>query len=167
MPDHLAEINKIIEEHQTIRRHVKLLGESIGDHEALLSLQSARPDWIPGQLDILSEKQNKLTQTINFLSEGLKNHFAQEQRALPSGLGEFLMRALILAHQEIGKAIKEAKAMAANTKLEGLSREDLMSQEAEMQQKVGNLCHLIEEHTNKEELMLEMVQRTLKERASK
>jgi hemerythrin len=167
MSDYLAEINKIIEEHQAIRRHVKLVGESIGDQEALLSLQSARPDWIPGRLEILSEKQNKLTQTINFLSEGLKNHFAKEEMFLPPVLGEFLMRALILEHREIGKAIKEVRAMAANTKLEGLSREDLMSREAEIQQKVGNLCNLIEEHANKEELMLEMVQRALEEKALK
>ena len=32
MPDYLAEINEIMEEHQTIRGHVKLVGESIGDH---------------------------------------------------------------------------------------------------------------------------------------
>ena len=161
MSDYLAEINNIIEEHQTIRGHVKLVGESIGDQEALFSLQSTRPDWIPGRLEILSEKQNKLVQTISSLSEGLKIHFAKEERFLPPVLGELIMRALILEHQEIMKAIKEVRTIATDTKLEGLSREDLMSQEAEIQQKVGNLCNLIEEHANKEELMLEMVQRAL------
>ena len=167
MSNYLAEINIIIEEHQAIKRHVKLVGESIGDQEALFSLQSARPDWIPGRLEILSEKQNKLTQTINFLSEGLKNHFTKEERALPSLLGKFLMRALILEHREIIEAVKVALVMVANIKLEGLSREDLMTQEMKIQQKVSDLSNLIEEHAGKEEQMLEMVQKVLEEKASR
>ena len=164
MADYLAKINEIIAEHQTIRGHVKLVGESIGDQEALLSLQRVRPDWIPGRMEILSEKQNKLTQTISSLSEGLRNHFAKEERLLPPILGEFLMQALILEHREIGKTTEEASAMAADTGMEGLSREDLISRETEIQQKISYLCNLIEEHASKEELMLEMVQRALEEK---
>jgi len=164
MLDNLAKIKEIIEEHQTIRGHVKLVGDSITDQEALLSLQSARPDWIPGRLEILSEKQNRLQQTIGFLSEGLKNHFAKEEKLLPPLLGKFLMQALSLEHHEIGKVINEARSMVVSTKLEGLSREDLMSKEAEIQQIVNSLCHLIEEHADKEDLMLEMVQRALEEK---
>ena len=164
MSDNLARIKEIIEEHQTIRGHVKLVGDSITDQEALLSLQSARPDWIPGRLEILSEKQNKLRQTISFLSEGLKNHFAKEEKVLPPFLGKFLMQALSLEHNEIGKVINEARLMVVSTKLEGSSREDLMSKEAEIQQIVNSLCHLIEEHADKEDLMLEMVQRALEEK---
>ena len=39
MTDHLIEIREIIEEHHTIRRHIKLVGESIGDREAVFTLQ--------------------------------------------------------------------------------------------------------------------------------
>ena len=74
------------------------------------------------------------------------------------------MQALSLEHNEIGKVINEARSMVVSTKLEGLSREDLMSKEAEIQQIVNNLCHLIEEHADKEDLMLEMVQRALEEK---
>lgn len=161
MSDNLAKIKGIIEEHQTIRGNVKLVGDSITDQEALISLKSTRSDWSPGRLDILTEKQNKLQQTINFLSEGLTNHFALEEKVLPQFLGGFLMRALRLEHQAIRKAIHEAKSIAANTKLEGLSQEELISQDSDMQQRVNGLCHLIEEHADREDLMLEMVQRAL------
>lgn len=164
MSDNRAKINKIIDEHQIIRGHVKLVGESITDQEALLSLQSARTEWIPGRLEILSEKQNKLQKMINSLDEGLANHFAIEEGVLPPILGGFLMRALILEHQNIRRVLDNAKSMIANTKLEGLNREELMSREAEVQQTVNSLCHLIEEHANKEDLMLEMVQEALDEK---
>jgi hypothetical protein len=164
MVDNIAKIKEIIEEHQTIKGHVKLVGDSITDQEALLSLQSVRPEWIPGRLEILSHKQNKLEQTISFLAEGLKNHFAKEKEVLPSVLGEFLMRALLLEHKEIGESISKIKSMVTGTELEGLSRDELMAREAEIQQQVISLSGTIEEHASKEEQMLEMVQRALEEK---
>jgi hemerythrin len=163
MSDKLAIIRQIIDDHQTIRGHVKLVGDSLTDREALLALEKTRSDWIPGRREILSEKQNKLQQTLSFLDEGLKNHFAYEEEALPPLLGELLMRALILEHQQIQSKINEVKSMAANTKLEGLSREELLAKESYIQQVVESLSQLIEEHTTKEETILEMVQRALEE----
>jgi len=83
MSDNLAIINRVIEEHQTIRAYVKLAGDSTSDQEALMALTKMRPDWIPGQLDILTEKQNKLEQVLSSLQEGLRHHFDFEETALP------------------------------------------------------------------------------------
>ena len=53
MSDNLAKIKGIIEEHQTIRGNVKLVGDSITDQEALISFcpggksPAAIPRWIP------------------------------------------------------------------------------------------------------------------------
>jgi len=164
MSDELAIINRIIEEHETIKGHVKLVGDSVTDHEALASLEKARADWIPGRPEILSEKQKKLQQTISSLDEGLGNHFAFEERALPPLLGELLMQSLILEHRKIKKEIDAAKSVAAGIKLEGLSREELLSKELQMQQMVDNICQLVEEHATKEETVLAMLQSALEEK---
>lgn len=161
MSGHLAKIKEIIEEHQTIRGNVKLVGDSVSDQEALNSLRSTRSDWSPGQLELLSEKQNKLQQTVSLLDEGLKNHFAREEEVLPSVLGGFLMQALLLEHEEMRKAISKAKLMAFDTKLEGLSQEELVAKDSEIKQLVGSLSQLIEGHAEKEDMMLEMVKRAL------
>ena len=58
MLDSLAIINKVIEEHQAIRRNIKLVGDSIPDQEALTALEKVRADFIPGRLEVASEKQN-------------------------------------------------------------------------------------------------------------
>ncbi len=164
MEGDLAIISRIIEWHQTIRGHVKLVGDAISDREALMGMETARTDWIPGRLEKLAEKHNRLQQTLSFLGEGLNNHFAFEEKALPPLLGELFMRALVLDHQEIRKEIDEAKSTLGDTKLEGLSREELLSREAHIQQVVDSICQLFEEHATREEIMLGMLKRALEEK---
>jgi len=165
MEDNLAVINRIIEWHQAIMGYVKLVGDSISDQEALSALEKIRPDWIPGRPDILAEKQKKLKQVMGFVDEGLKNHFAYEEEVLPPLLGKLFMGALILEHQEIRKEIDEAKQIVADIKLEGLSRDELMSTESRIQQVINSICNLFEEHATKEEIILGMLQRVLEEKA--
>lgn len=164
MKDYLAIITKIIAEHQTIREHIKLIGDSVADREALTSLEKVSADWVTGQPGMPAKKQLKLQQAINALSEGLKNHFIFEEAALPPLLGELFMRALVLEHREIIGEIDEAKAIVAEAKLEGLSREDLLHQESHMQQMINSICLLVEEHATKEEAVLDMVKRGLEDK---
>ena len=164
MQDNLAIIKKVIEEHQTIREHVKLVGDSIPDQEAMTALERARADWIPGQLEVLSGKHKKLQQTISALEEGLKNHFAFEGKVLPPLLGELIMRALIIEHREIGREINNAKLVVINTNLEGLNRKELLLKELDIQQMIDIICSLIEEHATREEAILEMVRVALEEK---
>lgn len=163
MPDNLTIINRIIEEHETIRGHVKLVGDSISDQEALSSLKKVHSDWIPGRLEVLTEKQNRVRQAMSLLEEGLKNHFAYEEKVLPPLLGELFMRVIILDHQEVKKEIEQAKSIMADTKLEGLNREKLLAEEGRIQQVVDGIIQLIEEHATKEENLLEMLQRALQQ----
>jgi hypothetical protein len=161
MADNLKIVDRVIKEHHTIREHVKLIGDSVSDLEALFSLQKARPDWILSSMEALSEKQGKLQQTISALDEGLKNHFSFEEKLLPPLFGEFLMQALILEHREIKKRIDETESLLTNTKLEGLSRRELLSQKAQIQQKVEGILQLVEEHAGREETILKMLKKAL------
>ena len=164
MQDNLAIIRRIIEEHRAIRGHIKLIGDSTSDREAMNALTRARADWIPGRQEILSEKQKRLEQTLSLLDEGLKNHFYYEERYLPPLLGDLLMRALLLDHGEIRKEIDEAKSIVTDTKLEGLSREDLLPKESRMNRIINNICQVVEEHATNEEILLEMLERALEEK---
>lgn len=164
MSDKLAIINRVIEEHQKVRKYVKLVGDSVTDREALASLQKARTDWVPGRLEILSEKQKKLQQTVIALDEGLKNHFDYEEKYLPPILGELFMQALLIEHREINKGLNDAKITVTDTKLEGLSREQCLVEESTLQEVINNLCQAIEEHAHREEIILEMLQKALQEK---
>lgn len=162
MPDYLAKINEILDEHRTIGSGVKRVGDSVSDQEALASLKSVHSDWTPGRLELISEKQRKLKQTMSSLEEGLRKHFSKEEDVLPALLGEFLMQLLLLEHKEVTEKIDEVRLLASDSKLEGLTEAELKSKDSEIKQKISDFSRLIEEHADKEELMLEMVVRAMK-----
>lgn len=163
MEDYRTMFNKIKDEHVKIRGNIKLVGDSINDQEALRSLRKSRADRSPGRVEILSEKQRRLQQTLAALDHGLKNHFDIEVRYLPPFIGELFMRALFSEHREIEKQIDEAKLIAFNIELEGLNQDELLSKETQIHQIVDGLCHTIEEHSSKEEILLGMLEKGLRE----
>ena len=164
MSDQLEVIRRIIEWHKTIRGHARLVGESVTDIEALITLEKARTDWVPGRLEALSEKKDKLQQVISLLDEGLKNHFDYEEKALPPLLGDLVMRAIVLQHNEIIKETNEAKSMHSFLNLEELNRDELLAEELRVQQRIGIILQLVEEHATREDLVLEMVQNALEKK---
>jgi len=83
MLDNLALIDKIMEEHHTIRRHIKLAGDTLSDWEALISLQRAKADWISDESGTLSEKLEGLQKAISLLGDRLINHFALGEKGPP------------------------------------------------------------------------------------
>lgn len=161
MADDLATIRKIISAHHSVRRDVKHVGDSASDLEALFSLQQAQSGWAQSSIEALSKKQEQLVQTIALLDDGLRRHFALEEKSLPPLFGEVLMKALLLEHRDIGRKLEEAKAMVTGTALEGLSQEELLYTKSRLQQVVSNLCQMIEEHAGHEELILRMLERSL------
>jgi hemerythrin len=167
MSDNLVVIKRIREAHNTIKGHLKLVGDTVTDIEALFSLQKAHAGWSLSSTEALAENQRKLQQTLSALEEGLKNHFGLEEKALPPLLGELLMLALTLEHQEIAKLIGKAKSMVTDTKLEGLSQEKLLSKKSEIQRLVSSILQKVEEHASKEETVLKMVQKALESKQSK
>ncbi|MDY6917832.1 MAG: hemerythrin domain-containing protein [Chloroflexota bacterium] len=163
MEDSLTVIDRIRAEHDTIRDHVKLVGESVSDEEALASLRRTRSDWIPGRSDIVAEKQKTLGQMLKSLDEGLTNHFELEESLLPPLLGEVFMRGLAREHSQIMDAVNEAMSVVATAELEGLEREQLLSRESQMQQMIDNLSQLIADHAAREEALLSLLERGLRE----
>ena len=161
MLDNLTVIKQIIEDHVSIKKHVKLVGDSLGDYEAVSTLDKEYADLNPVQVQALSEKGEKLEQTFNMLGEGLRNHFAIEEKYLPSLLGEHLTRALLIEHREIENIIDRTKALVSGIKLEGLSREELISQKFAMQKTINDVGQMIEEHASEEEAVLSMLQKGL------
>jgi len=167
MSDNLSVIKSIIEAHHTVKGHLKLVGESETDLEAMFSLQKAHAEWSLSSMEALAENQKKLQQNLSALDEGLKNHFRLEQKSLPPLLGELVMLALTLDHQEIGKLIGRARSVVAETRLEGLNQEKLLSKKSEIQQLISNILQMVEEHAAKEETVLKMVQKALESKQSK
>jgi hypothetical protein len=166
MADYLEQIDRIIAEHQMIKGHLRLVGDSTSDQEALITLKSARSEWTPQRVDIISEKMNKLSRTVGSLREGLLNHFQLEEDILPPILGKILMQALLREHQEIMGKISEINSIIASPRMEKLSQDELAKQDTVLSQMTVNLCRLIEGHAEKEEQMLDMAKQVLQDEAT-
>lgn len=164
MADNLAIIQRVIAEHRVMRGDIRLVGESINDMEAVFSLQKVYSGWTQGSAEALTQKRDKLLQTMNFLGDGLKNHFAFEEKALPPILGEVLMQALMLEHREILEELGAAKSMVAKIPLAGAGQEELLTEKSHTQYVVSAVCQKSEEHAHREEVILNMVQKALEEK---
>ncbi|MFC1865055.1 hemerythrin domain-containing protein [Chloroflexota bacterium] len=161
MPDSLAVITRAVLEHHAIMEHVKLAGDTVNDIEALLTLQREHAGWTQSSIAALAEKQNRMQQAISFLEQGLKNHFAFEEDALIPMFGELLAKAILHEHHEISRQIESAKTILSNIKLEGLEQRELLSQKSEIQRTIDHLCQAVEEHAHHEEVIINMMKKTL------
>jgi hypothetical protein len=159
----MAVITRVISEHHAIRGHVKLAGDSVNDIEALSTLHRTRSGWSQTSIATLIDKRNELQQAVNFLEQGLKNHFGYEEKVLPSLFGELLMKALLYEHHEITRQIESVKILLNSTKMEGLEQPDLLSKKSEILLNINNLCQAVEEHAGHEEIILNMIKRALEQ----
>lgn len=163
MENYQAMLSKIKNEHMNIRENLKLVGDSMNDHEVLGALSGAQADWAPGNPDILSKKQERLQQNLAVLSEGLHNHFLFEMKNLSPFAGKIFILAISSEHREIEKQLDEAVTMAADLRLEGLSQQELLSEERRVQQTINSLGYAIEDHSAREEVLFEMLEKGLQE----
>lgn len=163
MSDVSAVITRVISEHQNIREHVKLAGDTVNDIETLLTLQKEQAGWSQSSIAELTEKQDRMQQAISFLEQGLKNHFAFEEKDVLPLFGKLLARAILHEHHEILRQIESAKTTLANMKLEGLEQQDLLSNKSQIQETVSHLGHAVEEHAHHEEIVLNMMKKALEE----
>lgn len=161
--ENLEIINQTIAAHRVIRGHVKLVGDAIPDKEALFNLSLQSPNWLPG-LRRLTEKQQKLQQTLSALDEGLQNHFTFEERYLPPLLGELLTRTLQLDHRKIKDGISNTKSLVSGTDLTALSPEEVISRQSLIHQRINDLREMIENHARTEEIVLKWLKRTLEDK---
>ena len=161
MIDQSAIIDRITTEHHSIRNHVRLVGDSLNDIEALFSLQRAHAGWTQASVENLSSKKLQLQQALSQIDEGLRNHFAYEEKSLESLFGQALIRALKYEHREIITQIEAAKAIAAETKLEELEQGDKLSSRSRLQQAVSSICQSVEQHAALEEQILKMLRKSL------
>lgn len=165
MADSLEIVRAVIEAHRRIREGMDSLKQkSMADREALDSLKDVRSQWIPGLPHEIASTQQQLEEALGLISQGLRGHFKWEEEVLPKVFGEgdsLFMRALIMEHSEINKRIDEATQAVSKVKLGGLSHEELVTRESAIQEVIGKLCQMVDEHASKEEMILEMVEKAL------
>jgi hemerythrin len=160
MADNLALVERLIADHNTIRGHVKLAGDTVNDFEAIASARQTYAGWSQASVASLEEGRKRLQQALSALSEGLANHFASEEEVLPALFGKALMGALLIEHAELRQSIAEAARKVALT-MEGLGQPELLARKTEIQHMMDGLCRTVEDHASREDMILGMLKKSL------
>jgi|ETNmetMinimDraft_16_1059900.scaffolds.fasta_scaffold91138_1 hemerythrin len=164
MTDHLKIIQNVTNEHNALKGNIKLVGDTVTDHEATTTLQKLRSGWIPGQLDVLDTRLDNLKQALSRLKKGLDSHFAFEEKTFPPLLGDMLTKALLMEHTQIMKEMDSSQKLLSEVNFNGLSREEIIAKEMQIQQVISRLAAIVESHHEKEETVMELIRKALQQK---
>ncbi|MDP2920699.1 MAG: hemerythrin domain-containing protein, partial [Dehalococcoidia bacterium] len=106
--------------------------------------------------------KTQLAATIDVLWTNLKKHFTYEEQHLTASLGEILSRAIIIEHEEIGREIQRVRQIINETNFEGLTQADVLARKDSLQQAIGKISQMIEEHARDEEVLVKLVKKATK-----
>jgi hypothetical protein len=109
----------------------------------------------------LNQKKTNLQKTMALLQEGLNNHFGYEEKYLPDILGKLLMQALLLDHEIIKNELARIDKQVAETNIENLDRNAILTTELQLQETIKTLSKMIENHAQREEVVLDMAKNAL------
>ena len=155
-------IQYISTEHTNIRRTVNSVGNAMTDLDTLFRLEAERFNLSLAPLQILSEKSARLAKIIDNLWKDLKEHFSYEEENLPDVLGDTLSKALKIEHAEIAREMEHVKNILTNSSFDGLTQPEMLAKKANLQQAIGKLCLMIEEHAKDEDVIIKLVKKATK-----
>jgi hemerythrin len=161
MPDAIYIIDKIIAEHHKIRDNLKLAGDSLNDVEASFLISNAFSGWTQASVAELATRKDHLMQALSALIQGLTTHFGYEEKYLPPLFGDLLMQALIYEHRGAFKQMEIAKKTVTDLDVDHLDARELQKEKVLIQDNISQLMQSIEEHAGHEEVILNMIKKSL------
>ena len=168
MEETIALIDKIIEEHKTISQRVRALEQVVNDASALLGLDAAREDFIPGRLDDQKQSLHNWQESLEIVDQGIQAHFSREETGLLTAFekhgGEMLasaLQALLFEHRELRGRLAKLKSDVAELAAGGLSREVWGGMVWGARSYLAHTRKLLEIHAQSERELLRMLRREL------
>ncbi len=157
MVETLSLIDQLIEEHKLILQNVQVAQQVANDVLALLALDRAKGDFVPGRFGDQQQGLQSLKESLEVIDQGLRGHFGREETGLLTvfeqhggGMLASALRILLLEHEELLNRIAESKKGVAELAGEGLSREVWEGKEWGVRVYLSHTRTLLEVHTQSE-----------------
>ena len=141
-------IDTLLGEHAAIRAHVNIVRGLTRDWKTLLD----RRDSIltsPDELRATDEKRSNLRQAMAYLDDGLKKHHVHEDSIFPLLIGEMLLEAIKMEHNEILKFLEKVNYRIINDNIT-----DFLKEGAEVMRMIDEVCGLSAAHASREDGIL-------------
>jgi hypothetical protein len=170
MEEALALLDQLIEEHKQIRQRIQTTEQVANDTVAILELDKAKEDFMPGRFSNQKQDLQNLLVSLETVEKGLQAHFGREENRLLVILqkhgGERLtsgLRILFLEHGELQNRIAESKKEVAELAASGLSREVGEGKAWGIRVYISHTRKLIEVHAQSEEELFHKLRAELKQ----
>jgi len=167
----LALIEEIIEEHKLILHRVRTLDGAINDVSAMLELERAKEDFVPGRFGDQRRALEIWQESIEALDEGLQAHFDREEKGLLTAFEKYgdrmlasALHALLHEHEELRDRLTKSKVEMAELAAGGLSRGVWEGRVWGLRVYVSHTRNLLEAHAKSEQELLLTLRRQLEER---
>jgi hypothetical protein len=146
-------IDTLLGEHAAIRAHLNIVRGLTRDWKSLLD----RRDSIlksPDELRAIDEKRSNLRQAMAYLDDGLKKHHAHEDAVFPLLIGDLLLEAIKLEHNEILKMLEQV-----NYRIIIDNIADFIKEGPDLMRMIDEVCVLSGSHASREDGILYFLKR--------
>ncbi|MBA7673817.1 hypothetical protein ES703_82022 [subsurface metagenome] len=169
MDEILTLIDQIIEEHRQIIPKVQTLEQVANDLGAILALEEAEEDFLPGRLDTQGRGLQNLQGLLETIDQGLQAHFDREERGLLAAFERYgdkmfasALHVLLLEHEELKNRITKSRKEAAELAVGRFSREVWEGRAYGIGVYINHTCKLLEAHVQSEQELLRRLRKDLR-----
>jgi hemerythrin-like domain-containing protein len=145
----------LLHEHQAIRQHAIQIRDTVNKPEAKF-LQAAG-NWSDELVNEITAAYRNVQHSMSNINAGLRQHFEKEEKTLAPLIGILLTKGLAQEHNNLLDNFSKARKLVNETKLEQLSREELLARSYEIRSAAVNIFDQIESHISKEEVILQLL----------
>jgi hypothetical protein len=149
--DELSTINIVIHEHEVIYASVNSVRNSNEDLARTFD-EAQKSGWIQHNIFLLSDKLQLIKDKLTDLEAGFRLHYQLDEDALPSVVGDLMLRAIKIDHKEMLRQFDEIHIL-----LTGMSAPKIKESGTIVVKKVDTLCQTIETHIRREASMLQLL----------
>lgn len=156
----LVLINQILEEHKLILKDVRSLEQVANDAGALLGLESAKEQFVPGRLNQGQSLKN-LQEWLEKVDKGMEAHFGREETALLAAVEEdgdvemvSGLHSLLLEHENLKNRFTHSRTQVAELSDGGLSGHLWEGKANDMRTYVNHTRKLLEMHAEAEQKIM-------------
>ena len=158
-PNNLSLINDVMHEHEAIDASIKSLRNSNHDLADAFELVQ-KSDWTPDNINLLLDKLSNLKDRLSDLEEGFKNHFKMDEAAFLPMMGDLMVRAIRIEHQNMLKELDVIRQLQ-----NGITAQTVKEIGPVIISKTDSLIQSIETHVRRETDMLQLISRVFKTEA--
>ncbi len=168
MEDDLAVIERVIDEHKTIRQRFHNLEQVANDAEAMVGFEEAKEAFMPGRL---GQKQGlrELDDTMKAIEDGLQRHFHFEETSLPTVVDRYSdeelkssLRSIFLEHIDLRNRLAHSKKHVSELVSGGMARHRWEASAHDMRAYISHTRKLLEAHAEIEQELLHELHSRLK-----